>query len=1148
MTTPMASTNGAQPATFSYAQAAKGKSVTSASAPPASQEESVVKGTEQKPKQTISNHEQLTNSSWADDATDAVTVVDDQTQTGPKVEQSSPRLDGMVNGALNSASSYATSMDAGASQSTGMARDEDGPSPITPDADELSWRRKTSGTEDALTDKGGLGTPDQQCAAETTEAKPAHLVEAPAPAVNIWTQRAQEAKTKQGSEPSHPMKANDSFPKPTGPSSNAVRSNSPPTRGESSSKTATASGRQVDDFPTFERETRGFGGPRGGRAAARNSVSASIDNGPRRTSRQASISTGTQFPSLQDTMSWPTPETVQDGDRKKAHERAGENRDSEKPATGTGKSHGKQEWKPVPFVPTVKFETPISNRPGRGARGGARGGRDSMSRGGISSSARGPPNSQRESGRVGLSRDRSASGTERASSLPRHTPNQSSGGSQSGLKRTSLPSEVLGHPTQDLDISSAGESLPVKAHSTDASAFLSGHFANDNSAMSIETSRGGAGKITDGKPRRRASRATDAQEFGGPRNGERRRSGSLSSTVKSNWPDRRTEGGGKEHSSSHEANNPLPFRERGDGRPERGRGGRNRGGLYHSHSPANLQITSGQTYLPPTPHSAKSATFNGTFSGGSSGYRGGGRGGHGNNGPRSATIPTETTFGRYPAQFANSYYFPHQYMSPAPSFDSAPMTPSGSSIPMVNMMLMNGVASQLSYYFSVDNLCKDMFLRERMDSQGFVSLRLISNFQRLQSMTVDFELIKSIAQQNPELEVYPTSNGDLLVRKREGWMSFVLAMNQRDASAQNDGPNLPSYYSSPIQINGYDQAPAANGQFPGFNPVPTETPVNNYSRSPNGRHAMPATNSPYDPAAGEQARRQSGQQSNSEREPDDESDSYPDDKINSELTILTRFRPDQLPHPQFSRTFSNGTIDGSLRSPKEQNGDYRSQSPAVTNDADSRYDALTLIEQKKGPKHQLTPISDRTAKLAEIKEKLSSPVPGHRNPNSRPQSSAVFWIKDQQHSVELPQNAMSVPYARVYESAKHQRRNAEPAQCPPDMVLLYDFWSHFLLRNYNKKMYDDFRVFAFEDANNGSHLGIDHLFEYYSKALFSADRPIRRSVAQDFVNQVRYEDAHGDRPAFKRLRTAWRNGEMNIKSRKILQDVMEPDLKASLDR
>ncbi|RWW07611.1 hypothetical protein BHE74_00037627 [Ensete ventricosum] len=38
---------------------------------------------------------------------------------------------------------------------------------------------------------------------------------------------------------------------------------------------------------------------------------------------------------------------------------------------------------------------------------------------------------------------------------------------------------------------------------------------------------------------------------------------------------------------------------------------------------------------------------------------------------------------------------------------------------------------QIDYYFSSDNLCKDVFLRQKMDEQGWVPISLIAGFNRV---------------------------------------------------------------------------------------------------------------------------------------------------------------------------------------------------------------------------------------------------------------------------------------------------------------------------------------------------------------------------------------------------------------------------------
>jgi la-related protein 1 len=45
--------------------------------------------------------------------------------------------------------------------------------------------------------------------------------------------------------------------------------------------------------------------------------------------------------------------------------------------------------------------------------------------------------------------------------------------------------------------------------------------------------------------------------------------------------------------------------------------------------------------------------------------------------------------------------------------------------------LRKELLEQIDYYFSDDNLCKDTYLRQRMDDQGWVPLSLIAGFPKV---------------------------------------------------------------------------------------------------------------------------------------------------------------------------------------------------------------------------------------------------------------------------------------------------------------------------------------------------------------------------------------------------------------------------------
>ena len=65
--------------------------------------------------------------------------------------------------------------------------------------------------------------------------------------------------------------------------------------------------------------------------------------------------------------------------------------------------------------------------------------------------------------------------------------------------------------------------------------------------------------------------------------------------------------------------------------------------------------------------------------------------------------------------------------------------------------MLTGVFSLLlcppcsEYYFSLDNLERDFFLRRKMDQEGFLPVGLIASFHRVQALTTDVNLILDVS-------------------------------------------------------------------------------------------------------------------------------------------------------------------------------------------------------------------------------------------------------------------------------------------------------------------------------------------------------------------------------------------------------------------
>ncbi|CAI2164549.1 3344_t:CDS:10 [Funneliformis geosporum] len=135
--------------------------------------------------------------------------------------------------------------------------------------------------------------------------------------------------------------------------------------------------------------------------------------------------------------------------------------------------------------------------------------------------------------------------------------------------------------------------------------------------------------------------------------------------------------------------------------------------------------------------------------------------------PRSATISYSTGYGHHNhsqhsqhGQHSHQSHHGHHYNNLY-----------GSKIGVVYdvEVLKFCILQQIEYYFSLENLCKDIYLRNNMDSEGYVPISLLAGFNRVKALTLDEAFVREALLMSYIVEV----NGDK-VRKREGWEFWLL--------------------------------------------------------------------------------------------------------------------------------------------------------------------------------------------------------------------------------------------------------------------------------------------------------------------------------------------------------------------------------------
>ncbi len=566
-----------------------------------------------------------------------------------------------------------------------------------------------------------------------------------------------------------------------------------------------------------------------------------------------SIEPSTAPPPVADAAFWPTPDTANLEERKKSQSQS----QSQSQEKGDSKSPGmkpNQKWVPVPYVPSAKFNTPlpttVSRRGGRPARGSREGG----NRGGHISQ-----------GSIGEK-------TEKMRSMgPPPIPKQNLEQQRGREQETLSGSRATSAPTQGRRAASVGPSFTDQGRSAQAAQSDRGTLESKKRASSERQDTGvaalSAGKEEGArfnKPRadsRSFSRQSSSSSYpAGTYDGARHVSGeshahprSYAGTERRNTYaeiDRQSEVSGRRE--GRESNKDIPrtrdfefktesWRDRestGD-RPEqrnsRGRGGYRGRGTHPTYAAGQPNQTHAFTApLPQQPfsggkphalgerHRQTSAPYAGVPT--QTNHRGA---------SRSQSIPTHGIYPGGPNNFG-SPLSPVQtdmhgmfggYSTMYPGIMSA-MPYNAALEPMA---LMSMVSAQLDYYFSIENLCKDMYLRTHMDSQGWVPLTVIAGFNRIRSLTEDMNLIRHVCQMSRNIEFRPADDGTDRLRKLDKWEQWILDLDQRQSHAQNDGP-------PPLQEN--HSPPHLNSIFPSMSqmPSPTWTPgafYNEYAEVPN---------------------------------------------------------------------------------------------------------------------------------------------------------------------------------------------------------------------------------------------------------------------------------------------------------------------------
>jgi len=623
MSSVTASDAAASKSSFSYAQAAKGTSTPTTPSVPAAQDSttqssavSEMGSATEEP--THASHEKSSKTSDAGLSSVSSSTKDE------KAGASSVTSDLVASSILPSKEDDNVS-DVTSPSESGL---EPGQHPATNDAETHDGDEKKEGG------RRGKGKKKGEAKEKAEKPAPVLLKEAPIPTVNFWQQRAQVVK----------------------PTPAAIEKTSTPTTptnshsGASNTHSAGASGVGQPERSTSFPKRDELGGP------------------------------STPLLPRNDEVSWPTPLSAQDEERRRAQE----SQDKEKSGPAPAKPHGKNEWKPVAYTPTVKFNTPLPGLRGRGGKVGVRGGRVPGPT--ERSAPHGQVTSHTEVNSEYKPRSKSEGGVAR-STAPMGTTKHTAGTEAEDF--TQAPTEMSTNVSQgesgnattnsmSNEHTSAADTSSINAVLESSTTTKTNTFALQDGMRGSEEHRETSMQATDGAPvtrhsKRRGSRGS--QLPGDAVNGDKKRSPDAGfAGDKGSWIDSRE-------------NRKDPFATREE-RPTRGRGKGGRGGLaQNAHFGATQHGFPGSQNAS---HHSKNPSYSyytpaGAYTQNS---RGGYRGGR-------ASVPADSSFGRYgyPAgqfmeyPYANNVYNAYPSMMPMATLPYVPQIGQQALVSEISMQL-----------------------------------------------------------------------------------------------------------------------------------------------------------------------------------------------------------------------------------------------------------------------------------------------------------------------------------------------------------------------------------------------------------------------------------------------------------------------------
>ena len=401
--------------------------------------------------------------------------------------------------------------------------------------------------------------------------------------------------------------------------------------------------------------------------------------------------------------------------------------------------------------------------------------------------------------------------------------------------------------------------------------------------------------------------------------------------------------------------------------------------------------------------------------------------------------------------------------------------------------VMIALRNQIEYYFSEENLAKDMFLRKKMDANGWVDMETIAAFNRVRMLTPDLTIISSALATSSVVEL--TVDG-LFLRAKNGSEKWVLPASERDPNIQSPPPVTESQTTTKTA----ESMPSA-------------------SASRGGKERGHGTTTTT----------KSGKSSREEDDVFQLDEEHEEEHVTLEKRTMTDAQISKLIVVKPSTTRKKSALSSQLESSRQGDDVHSTINAGLEvygqelrkSDAGKSKAVSTPRPVANGRKHGKNHNVQANFYPASVGQSFTGRPKSIGKGSHRP-SVAVGWVlgstPDTHGGIMSPTSrrsgsylGSSVPIQKFqhpsYELLEengftemkyekfHDRCIAERAEkgvgLSEEMNTLFRFWCYFLRDHFNQAMYDDFKKYASDDSEQGYHYGIECLFRFFSYGLES---------------------------------------------------------------